>query len=107
MKNNVAYYATGEYKSYLSAIYNGDFPAANAEITGNYLFTQYSAATNFWALVHTGSFKDPAPEGNFLHNDADGCILSFDTENGYFPINTSVVTNGAGADYDTKYWIAH
>lgn len=27
-------------------------------------------------------------------------------ETGYIPVNTSVVTNGAGADYDTKYWIA-
>ena len=24
----------------------------------------------------------------------------------YIPVNTTVVTNGAGADYDTKYWIA-
>ena len=107
VKNNVAYYATGEYKSYLSAIYNGDFPAANAEITGNYLYTQYLKEDNFWSLVHTGSFKNPVPSGNYLHSEADGCISSFDTENGYFPINTSVVTNGAGADYDTKYWIAH
>ena len=107
VKNNVAYYI-GSAKSYLTAIYDtANFPASNAVISGNYLYTDYVENTNFWALVHTGSFKNPTPSGNFLHNDATGCILTdaVDLETGYFPINTSVVTNGAGADYDTKYWI--
>ena len=107
VKNNVAYYI-GSAKSYLTAIYDtANFPASNAVISGNYLYTDYVENTNFWALVHTGSFKNPTPSGNFLHNDATGCILTdaVDLETGYFPINTSVVTNGAGADYDTKYWM--
>lgn len=31
-------------------------------------------------------------------------FLSVDLEHGYFPVNTAVVTNGAGADYSTKLW---
>ena len=107
VKNNVAYYI-GSAKSYLTAIYDtANFPASNAVISGNYLYTDYVENTNFWSLVHTGSFKTPAPSGNFLHSDAIGCISTdaVNLETGYIPVNTSVVTNGAGADYDTKYWV--
>ena len=107
VKNNVAYYI-GSAKSYLTAIYDtANFPASNAVISGNYLYTDYVENTNFWSLVHTGSFKTPAPSGNFLHSDAIGCISTdaVNLETGHIPVNTSVVTNGAGADYDTKYWV--
>ncbi len=108
VKDNVAYYTGGTVKSYLTAVYDtNNFPASSASISGNYLYTDYQANTNFWGLVHTGSFKDSVSEGNFLHSQAEGCISTgaVNLETGYIPVNTSVVTNGAGADYDTKYWV--
>ena len=32
-------------------------------------------------------------------------FTSLNYTNGYFPVNTSVVANGAGASYDSKYYI--
>ncbi len=40
----------------------------------------------------TAQASDPSP------------FTSVDTTNGYFPVNTTVVTNGAGASYTTKLW---
>lgn len=35
---------------------------------------------------------------------ADGPFTSVDLTTGYLPVNTTVVTNGAGATYETKLW---
>ena len=38
--------------------------------------------------------------------DKPNPFTSLNYTTGYFPINSTVVTNGAGASYDTKYYIA-
>ena len=53
----------------------------------------YSAATNSGISVSKNSFVIGATP-----------FTSVDTATGYFPVNTTVVTNGAGASYDTKLW---
>ena len=43
--------------------------------------------------------------GNLFNNTACPFISgSVDAANGYFPVDASVVTNGAGASYETKLW---
>lgn len=106
VKDNVGYFVnenveTAPVKSYLTAIYSS---FETAEVTGNYLYTNFVSGSNFWSLRHTGTYST---DGNFLHNQATDCIVVSDVnlESGYVPVNTTVVTNGAGADYDTKYWV--
>lgn len=106
VKDNVGYFVnenveTAPVKSYLTAIYSS---FETAEVTGNYLYTNFVSGSNFWSLRHTGTYST---DGNFLHNPATDCIVVSDVnlESGYVPVNTTVVTNGAGADYDTKYWV--
>ena len=101
---NVASYTHSDIltgPSYFAAAYNS---AATSSVSDNYLYTTAPEGTQ-WTVVHSNSVVK-AGEGN-VRNAAESPYLSEDTANGYFPINTAVVTNGAGADYDTKYWIAH
>lgn len=110
VNNNVAYNESEGVRSYLTALYDTEFQYDKVEIVGNYLYTPYvndEATKNYWALKNTGSYT-PNVEENFLHSQAQNCILTDQVNlgTGYIPVNTSVVTNGAGADYDTKYWIA-
>lgn len=107
VNNNVAYNESDGVKSYLTAIYDETFTPEKVEVTGNYLYTPFVSGSNSWSLMHTGSYQ-VNPEDNFLHSQAQNCILTdqVNLETGYIPVNTSVVANGAGADYDTKYWIA-
>lgn len=107
VNNNVAYNESEGVKSYLTAIYDETFTPEKVEVTGNYLYTPFVSGSNSWSLMHTGSYQ-VNPEDNFLHSQAQNCILTdqVNLETGYIPVNTSVVANGAGADYDTKYWIA-
>ena len=98
---NVAGYVSGDVPdatSYLACAYKS---AAASSISGNYLYSGVDAAP--WTVVHG---KSAIEAGADNVNDASAApFTSENTETGYFPINTSVVTNGAGADYDTKYWV--
>lgn len=110
VNNNVAYNESEGVRSYLTALYDTEFQYGKVEIVGNYLYTPYvndEVTKNYWALKNTGSYEINLDD-NFLHSQAQNCILTDQVNRGtgYIPVNTSVVTNGAGADYDTKYWIA-
>lgn len=99
---NVASYNTSEVvakPSNLACVYKS---AETSSISGNYLFTDAEAGKQ-WNIVHSNSIVK-AGEGN-SRNPETNPYQSENIETGYFPINTSVVTNGAGADYDTKYWV--
>ena len=99
---NVASYNTSEVvakPSNLACVYKS---AETSSISGNYLYTDAEAGKQ-WNIVHSNSIVK-AGEGN-SRNPETNPYQSENIETGYFPINTSVVTNGAGADYDTKYWI--
>ena len=98
---NVAGYVSGDVPnatSYLACAYKS---ASASSISGNYLYSGVEAAP--WTVVHGKSAIEAGAD-----NVSDAAVAPFTSENietGYFPINTSVVTNGAGADYDTKYWV--
>lgn len=99
---NVASYYTSDIVtkvSYFACAYKS---AQTASVSNNYLYTN-AAQGSQWTVVHGKSVVE-AGAGN-VRNAATNPYQSENIETGYFPINTSVVTNGAGADYDTKYWI--
>ncbi len=98
---NVAGYVSGDVPnaiSYLACAYKS---AAASSISGNYLYSGVEAAP--WTVVHGKSAIEAGADN--VNDAAAAPFTSENIETGYFPINTSVVTNGAGADYDTKYWI--
>ena len=98
---NVAGYVSGDVPnaiSYLACAYKS---AAASSISGNYLYSGVEAAP--WTVVHGKSAIEAGADN--VNDVAAAPFTSENTETGYFPINTSVVTNGAGADYDTKYWV--
>ena len=70
----------------------------DADISGNYLYAN-------WTADHALSvISTPADSNtNYTGSPFTGEI---DAASGYFPIDQSIVTNGAGADYNTKYWIS-
>lgn len=78
--------------------------SGTASISNNYLYENYDLGNWEWQVVHSNSAGAAAGEGNVV-NPAESPYASENTATGYFPVNTSVVTNGAGADYDTKYWV--
>lgn len=104
VSDNVACFkATDKLKrSYLTAIF--DKSMTSAVVTGNYLYTEdFVPSEIFWSPRHTGGYSF---KGNVSGADAvDPIGKGADIKDGYFPINRSVVTNGAGANYDNKYWI--
>ena len=98
---NVAGYVSGDVPnatSYLACAYKS---AAASSISGNYLYSGVETAP--WTVVHGKSVIEAGADN--VNDAATAPFTSENTETGYFPINTSVVTNGAGADYDTKYWV--
>lgn len=103
VSRNVGYYdASVNSKNYLTGVYDtANFPADKGVVTYNYLYTTAVTDTNFWSAKHTGSYQ---PTSNQTGADLEVPFSKMDTSNGYFPINTSVVTTGAGATYDTKLW---
>lgn len=60
--------------------------------------------TKAWGPTHNNNCKVTVTSEN---NEFESELIPFstiDTEKGYFPIDKSVVTNGAGASYETKLW---
>ena len=79
-------------------------PVSDSNVRNNYFNDRsgsfkwlygYSALINSGVSVGANTFPDQTNASPFS---------STNTSTGYFPINDSVVTNGAGADYTTKYW---
>ena len=103
VSRNVGYYVGFNAKNYLTAVYDKtNFTVDKATVSYNYLYTTpVEDGVNFWSVVHTGSYKGA---NNSTGADLEVPFSKMDTSNGYFPINTSVVTTGAGATYDTKLW---
>ena len=103
VSRNVGYYVGINAKNYLTAVYDKtNFTADKATVSYNYLYTTpVIDGTTFWSVVHTGSYKG---ENNSTGDGLEVPFSKMDASKGYFPINTSVVTTGAGATYDTKLW---
>lgn len=66
----------------------------NKTITG--LTWRYGTAVTYTQQGLIANFNTETENGMFQS--------TMNIETGYFPINTSVVTNGAGASYETKLW---
>ena len=98
VEDNVASY--GESSATNSSRFAGVYVSAEtSSVSNNYLYTttQYGWEITYGGIISAGT-------GNVV-NATESPYTSENTATGYFPINTSVVTNGAGADYDTKYWV--
>ena len=69
----------------------------------NFLTTiNYTGAANTIQKSKMYSLKKAETD---IVEQTDNPFTSLNYINGYFPVKTSVVTNGAGASYDTKYFV--
>lgn len=72
---------------------------------GPYIVSENFATmvTKAWGLSHSNCTVTITSENNQFNSEAIP-FSTINTETGYFPIDKTVVTNGAGASYDTKLW---
>lgn len=78
-------------------------PVSDSYIRYNY-FNDRSGSYN-WSWGYSAlSYSGVSAGSNTFPTTNATPFSSTNTTTGYFPINTSVVTNGAGASYDTKLW---
>ena len=80
--------------------------ASNSSISGNtFHFTPFTTNTHWgaqwggedsWYKIADNNVKEDATENTVFG--------TCDVDKLYFPVNTAVVTNGAGATYATKLW---
>lgn len=93
--SNAQIYAQSEANEH-----NADSPVeSNFGYSANeaYNWSPYSSTTQ----TNTGS---KLKAGSNVLTGGDNPFLSENSSTGYYPVNTAVVTNGAGAKYDTKTW---
>ena len=91
-------------KNSYSAGYSKPDDPKKFTVTNNYCFTNNGETQKWKALwKNTGATATVTTTNNsFILQEIP--FVSTNIETGYFPINTSVVTNGAGASYETKLW---
>ncbi|MBO4341452.1 MAG: hypothetical protein J5835_08510 [Bacteroidales bacterium] len=63
-----------------------------------------STSSYAWNLSSTSNLVSDSNVAGTSGSPGDPFLASKDVDEGYLPINTSVVTNGAGATYETKLW---
>ncbi len=73
-------------------------------MTNNYAFTNSGETQRWKAFWKNAEVTATVTTKNNSFTLQESPFVSANTETGYFPVNTSVVTNGAGASYDTKLW---
>lgn len=122
MENNVGYVdysglAAATNPTYLMCVYDASANAGTSSVAGNYLYSLGMAGTGAnvgklvpWSLVHsnnkvTVNGRDDSTICNGDDEPSGYPFASADAAKGYFPINAGVVTNGAGASYDSKPWL--
>lgn len=91
-------------KNSYSAGYSKPDDPKKFTVTNNYSFTNNGEIQKWKAL-----WKNPGATATVTTTDnsfklQESPFASANIETGYFPVNTSVVTNGAGASYETKLW---
>ena len=102
--------ANGKYSAtYMFGLYNSLGEGHEYKIRENYSYGKRGDTDKIdaikWKYTSAGP-HDKYSVGNntAVHNDEE-LPITIGTTPGYFPINTAVVTNGAGASYDTKPWV--
>ena len=105
---------TGNYSAtYMFGLYNALEGEGTHEykVRENYSYGKRGESDTADAIKW--KYTSAGPHGTYsvgantaVYNNTAKLPITIDsTTPGYFPINTAVVTNGAGASYDTKYWI--
>ena len=102
--------ANGNYKvTYLFGLYNELEGTHDYKIRDNYSYVKREASATGdalkWKYTSAGPHTKYNVGGNTDVYNAEELPITIGTTSGYFPINTAVVTNGAGASYDTKPWV--
>jgi len=79
-------------------------PKISGSVSGN---NAYSSTANAWAVEYSSKYLTNSGltvSGNTCKASDDPFDTTIDVANLYIPINTTKVTNGAGASYSTKLW---
>lgn len=81
-----------------------DPKVTDSSISNNYCNNSDGESSLKWAYGYSAALNSGITQsGNKMVIGATP-FTSTDTATGYFPVNTTVVTNGAGASYETKLW---
>lgn len=114
VQKNLAYYSQSEVVTGKSPFVGSYTSFPDAVIENNYTSTDsyyHNIETNAghqycWTGIYNTANLTAGAGNSFRPTTTSAEIFTtVDAENGYFPVNTSTVTNGAGADYATKYWM--
>lgn len=105
--------AVGKYSvTYLFGLYNKlEEGTHDYKIRDNYSYVKRSTEDPNtgdafkWKYTSAGPHDTYSVGDNIAVNNATELPITIGETPGYFPINTAVVTNGAGASYDTKPWV--
>ena len=88
---------------------DGSMSASGSRCDYNYGYSSWTAAAKnvqygYSAVGKAGIGVTGNVNNKSAFNSDPTPFTSVDTTTGYFPVNTTVVTNGAGASYSTKLW---
>lgn len=95
----------------LACVYNATADGGVSSVADNYFYSVGKATTAKnkvpWALIHSNNKISFTGESMIVDGDdnpSGNPFPSVDAANAYFPVDRTVVTNGAGADYGSKKW---
>lgn len=102
--------ANGKYSAtYMFGLYNSLGEGHEYKIRENYSYGKRGDTDKIdaikWKYTSAGPHDKYSVGNNTAVHNAEELPITIGTTPGYFPINTAVVTNGAGASYDTKPWV--
>jgi len=75
----------------------------DSTVVGNY-GNNTASNTKAWAYGYSTTLNSGVSQSGNTWKIGVTPLTKADTATGYFPVNTTVVTNGAGASYATKLW---
>lgn len=102
--------ANGKYSAtYMFGLYNSLGESHEYKIRENYSYGKRGDKDKIdaikWKYTSAGPHDKYSVGNNTAVHNAEELPITIGTTPGHFPINTEVVTNGAGASYDTKPWV--
>lgn len=102
--NNLHYFdnKTSLNTSYDVGYYKSGDTTVECKVRNNAAYTN-NEGTQYWKPVNNSSYANTSA-GDNLYKLTDEPFSSVDLTTGYLPVDASVVTNGAGATYETKLW---
>lgn len=100
---NVSALLDGSHNSY-NVGYSKPNDPKNFTITNNFAFTNSETTQRWKAIWKNTDVTATSTTKNNSFTLQEIPFLSTNLETGYFPIDATVVTNNAGASYETKLW---